>query len=333
MKKTAATDSRTWDSAVELSHVTKYFDRRLQTSLFHKEHSRVYALKDVSFRLEKGELAAYAGPNGAGKSTTFKILAGMLCPQEGHVRILGLDPSRDRIPAMKRVGVLFGNRTELWWDHPVSASFAWKKEVWDIDDETYRQTCGELKEMLDLNDFWNAFARELSLGQRMRADLALCMLHSPELVLLDEPTLGLDVLAKKQMIAFLRRINREKKVTLMVTSHDMDDLSEMTDRIMLINKGELAFDGDYDSLIRMAGDRRILSVQADNDPGELPGMEKTGTEGGRYLYTYRADQVPAGEVFAILSRNGQITDVRMGSEPIENVIAGLYRKWKNEDKA
>ena len=153
MKKTAATDSRTWDSAVELSHVTKYFDRRLQTSLFHKEHSRVYALKDVSFRLEKGELAAYAGPNGAGKSTTFKILAGMLCPQEGHVRILGLDPSRDRIPAMKRVGVLFGNRTELWWDHPVSASFAWKKEVWDIDDEAYRQACGELKEMLDLNDY------------------------------------------------------------------------------------------------------------------------------------------------------------------------------------
>ena len=202
MKSTAATAIRKWDSVTEVAHATKYFDQKRTISLLKRETKRVYALNDVSFTLRKGEFVAYAGPNGAGKSTTFKLLCGMLRPQSGQVRLFGLDPAEKRIPVMRRTGVLFGNRSELWWDHPVRASFEWKKAVWDIDEKTYARTCGELRELLALDDLWNSFARELSLGQRMRANLALTLLHAPELVLLVEPTLGLDVLAKRQMIDF-----------------------------------------------------------------------------------------------------------------------------------
>ena len=190
MKYNPATDTRKWDTVVELSHVTKYFDQKRPVSLLKRETHRVYALNDVSFALQKGEFAAYAGPNGAGKSTTFKLLSGMLKPQEGTAKLFGMDPCANRIPVMRRTGILFGNRSELWWDHPVCASFEWKKAVWDIDDATYERICAEMKDLLGIGEFWNSFARELSLGQRMRANLALTLLHDPELVLLDEPTLG-----------------------------------------------------------------------------------------------------------------------------------------------
>ena len=170
MSNTAATATRKWDTVVELSHVTKYFDQKRPVSLFKREKQRIYALNDVSFTLQKGEFAAYAGPNGAGKSTTFKLLSGMLKPQEGQVRIFGTEPGENRIPVMRRTGVLFGNRSELWWDHPIRASFEWKKEVWNIDSATYDRICGEMRELLGIGDFWNTFARELSAA--VEADMA-----------------------------------------------------------------------------------------------------------------------------------------------------------------
>lgn len=329
MQNTVATDTKKWDTVVEISGVTKYFDQKRPVSMFRREKQRIYALKDVSFTLKKGEFVAYAGPNGAGKSTTFKLLSGMLCPQEGSVRIFGLDPNKHRIPVMKRVGILFGNRSELWWDHPVKASFEWKKEVWDIDEETYRRVCGEMKELLGLDDIWDSYARELSLGQRMRANLALMLLHEPELVLLDEPTLGLDVLAKRQMIEFLKRINKEKQVTILVTSHDMDDLTEMANRILLINRGEIAFDGDYEKLIRMTGDNRILKLRAKGDVPAPEGAIYMGTEEGKHIYHYDAEQTPVSQIFGSISRISSVEDVELGHEAIEQVIARLYENWKN----
>lgn len=331
MKNTAATDTRKWDTVVELSGVTKYFDQSRPVSLFRHEKHRIHALNDVSFTLRKGEFAAYAGPNGAGKSTTFKLLSGMLRPQEGSVRIFGMDPSQHRIEVMRRTGVLFGNRSELWWDHPVRASFEWKKAVWDIDDAVYSRVCAEMKELLGLEEIWNSFARELSLGQRMRANLALTLLHEPELVLLDEPTLGLDVLAKRQMIDFLKRINREKQVTLLVTSHDMDDLTEMARRILLINTGRLAFDGDYDQLIRMAGDNRIIRLTLRGEAPVLPGTEYAGMENGKHLYRYDASALAVQTIFSLIAGLPQVEDVELGHEAIEQVIARLYRNWKTNE--
>ncbi len=327
MKRTAAPATRAWASAIEIRHVTKYFDQIRPVSLFRRERRRVTALDDVSFTLEKGELAAYAGPNGAGKSTTFKLLCGMLRPQAGQVRLFGMDPCANRIPVMRRTGVLFGNRSELWWDHPVRASFEWKKAVWDIDDSAYRRTCGELRELLALDDIWNSFARELSLGQRMRADLALALLHGPELVLLDEPTLGLDVLAKRQMIDFLKRVNRERGVTLLVTSHDMDDLTDMARRLLLINQGRLAFDGTRDELTRLAGDPRLIRLTLDGKPPALPGATFAGLEEGRCVYRYDAGQVPVEQLFAALAGIPGVRDLELAREDVEVVIAGLYRQW------
>lgn len=325
MKYTPATGTRKWDTVVELSHVTKYFDQKRPVSLLKREHHRIYALNDVSFTLQKGEFAAYAGPNGAGKSTTFKLLSGMLKPQQGQARLFGMDPCENRIPVMRRTGVLFGNRSELWWDHPVRASFEWKKAVWDIDDATYERISAEMKELLGIGEFWNSFARELSLGQRMRANLALTLLHDPELVLLDEPTLGMDVLAKRQMIEFLKRINREKQVTLLVTSHDMDDLTEMANRILLLSGGKLAFDGTYDQLVQMAGDQRIIKLIVPGKAPALEGADYIGMEDGRHLYRYDASAVTAQQIFGAISRVKDVQDVELGHEAVEQVIARLYQ--------
>ncbi|MBE5801712.1 MAG: ATP-binding cassette domain-containing protein [Clostridiales bacterium] len=330
MKNTAATATKKWDTVIELSGVTKYFDQKRPVGLLKREKHRVHALSDVSFTLQKGEFAAYAGPNGAGKSTTFKLLSGMLRPQEGSVRLFGMDPSQHRIPVMRRTGVLFGNRSELWWDHPVRASFEWKKAVWDIDDATYLRICDEMRELLGIGDFWNSFARELSLGQRMRANLALTLLHDPELVLLDEPTLGLDVLAKRQMIDFLKKINREKQVTLLVTSHDMDDLTEMANRILLINSGRLAFDGDYQQLIQMAGDNRIIKLRLRGDAPALAGASYLGEEDGKHLYRYDASTTSAQQIFGAISGVEHVQDVELVHEAIEQVIARLYQAWRKE---
>ena len=318
------------ESIVKLDHVTKYFDQKRPVSLFRREHSRIYALDDVSFELRRGEFAAYAGPNGAGKSTTFKLLAGLLRAQQGNVEIFGLDPSASRIEAMRRTGVLFGNRSELWWDHPVRASFEWKKAVWDIPGETYRKNVGQLKELLDLEPLWNTFARELSLGQRMRADLALTLLHSPELVLLDEPTLGLDVLAKRRMIDFLKLANQELGVTLLVTSHDMDDLTEMANRLLLINRGRLAFDGNYEALLRTTGDHRLVRLVTSAEPPTPEGLTLVEHSEDRYTYRYDSTKIPSPRLFALLSGVPGIRDIQLERENIESVIANLYRKWSAE---
>ena len=330
MRNIAATATATSDTAIEMQNVVKYFDQKRPLSLFKREVRRIYALSDVSFSLQKGEFCAYAGPNGAGKSTTFKLLSGMLLPQSGQVTAFGMDPSAHRIPLMRRTGVLFGNRSELWWDHPVRASFEWKKVVWDIPEETYRKNLGMLRELLGLDEIWLSFARELSLGQRMKANLALMLLHSPELVLLDEPTLGLDVLAKRQMIEFLKRINSERGVTILVTSHDMDDLTEMAKRLILINKGALAFDGDHQELLRLAGDKRILKAEVKGEAPEIRGAKLIRRENGVCEYEYDARDLSPADLFAALAAADGVADAEIARAPIERVIAELYVKWQSE---
>ena len=252
MRAMVARDTRKSDIVVELNDATKRFRRLKHGGLIHREYEDIYALSGVNLTVRRGEFVAYAGPNGAGKSTTFKLLCGMLAPNEGASRLLGMDPIRRRIPVMRRTGVLFGNRTELWWDQPVRASFEWKRVVWDIPRRDYDERLERLTAQFRLGGFMEAFARELSLGQRMRANLALTLLHGPELMLLDEPTLGLDVLSKRELIQTLRRVNREDGVTLVVTSHDMDDLRDMAQRLVLLHEGRIRYDGDFDGLLAQA---------------------------------------------------------------------------------
>ena len=205
--------------------------------------------------------------------------------------------------------------------------------MWGIDDRAYAENLGFLKELLDLEEIWTVFARELSLGQRMRANLALTFLHDPQLVLLDEPTLGLDVLAKRQMIGFIKRINEEKKATILVTSHDMDDLMEMTRRVILIQRGKLAFDGDLQALLFRTGDRRTLRITRPGPAPELPGAKLVSSAQGVHAYEFIGTETSAVEMLARVSALAEVQDVELGRAPIESVIAALYEKWKREQPA
>ena len=337
MLKKALTDTTRADTAVSVIGVTKIFEqwqrenagKGLIKNLFKPEKKVISALDNVSLAVSRGEFVAYAGPNGAGKSTTMKLLAGMLQPTEGTISVLGMSPDKDRIKVMSRLGVLFGNRTELWWDHPVLQSFEWKKVVWDIPNDVYKRNLGMVVELLDIGALLKTFARELSLGQRMRADLAMMLLHSPELIILDEPTLGLDVVAKRQMIGFFKRINRDDGVTIIVTSHDMDDLEEMAQRILMISSGKIAYDGDFDGLREITGNltRFVITVDGDSVPS-LDGGKLISGENGVYEFEVDVTRIPIKHLLKLLSETDGVKDVQINKAPIEQVIAGLYAAWK-----
>ena len=322
------------DLVVKVDAVSKAFTqwhrKEGSRNFFRQEKKNVTAIDKVSFQISRGEFVAYAGPNGAGKSTTMKMLSGMLKPTDGSVRVLGMSPEKDRIALMRKLGVLFGNRTELWWDHPVIQSFEWKKVVWNIPDAVYERNLDMVTELLEIGGIRNTFARELSLGQRMRADLAMMLLHSPELILLDEPTLGLDVVAKRQMIDFLKRINRENGVTIMVTSHDMDDLEEMAQRILMISKGKLAYDGSFDGLREITGNLTHFTVTTDGRRPGIEGCRLLSEKSGVFEFEVDLTCVPVKALLGRLSQADGIMDVEIRKAPIEQVIAQLYQAWKAE---
>ena len=324
------------DTAIKLDHVTKIFTqwqrenagKGLIKNLLHPQKKIITALDEVSFSVTRGEFVAYAGPNGAGKSTTMKLLSGMLQPTEGNISVLGMSPEKDRIAIMSRLGVLFGNRTELWWDHPVSQSFEWKKVVWDIPDDVYRRNLEMVIDLLDIQDLMKTFARELSLGQRMRADLAMMLLHSPELILLDEPTLGLDVVAKRQMIDFLKKINRENGATIMVTSRDMDDLEEMAQRIMMVANGKIVYDGGFGGLRDATGNLTRFIITTDGKTPILENAQLLSGENGIFEFEIDLEKTPIKSLLKSLSETNGIKDVEIKKAPIEQVIAELYKGWK-----
>lgn len=328
MFKWAVQDINPWDTAVEMTNVTKTFVQKQHAGLFRHEKRVVHALHDASLHIGKGEFAAYAGPNGAGKSTTFKLLCGLLAPDGGSVRVMGMNPQKERIRLMRRTGVFFGGRTELWWDHPVIRSFEWKREVWDIPPKRWQENVERYADMLDLRPFLHTFVRELSLGQRMRADLAMMLLHDPDLILLDEPTLGLDVLAKRRMIDCLRNLNREAGTTILVTSHDMDDLTAMAHRLVLISQGRIAFDGTSAELLRRTGDRRVLTLRADGAAPAIDGAVWQSSQDGRHAYAFAGAE--ASRVLTSAAQVSGLRDADMAHAPIEEVIAGLYEQWMQE---
>ena len=319
MSRKAQTDTSPTDSAVRVDGVTKTFaqwqrdntGKGALRNLLRPEKRLVTALDDISFAIGRGEFVAYAGPNGAGKSTTMKLLAGMLLPTSGSLSVLGKSPEKQRRALMKELGVLFGNRTELWWDHPVIQSFEWKKVVWDIPDALYKANLDKLTELLDIGGLLNTFARELSLGQRMRADLAMLLLHSPTLILLDEPPLGLDVMAKRQMIGFLKELNSQEGATIIVTSHDMDDLEEMARRILLISKGRLAFDGGFDALREELGCTKRATINFSDGTQKVLAYEDTN------------------QLLRELSQMEGIADVGFSQTSLEEGLANLYAKWRS----
>lgn len=217
-------------------------------ALFHKEYEYIHALDDVSFTISDGEMVGYIGPNGAGKSSTIKILSGILTPEEGTCLINGLIPWKNRIEHVRNIGVVFGQRSQLWWDVPVIDSFELLKEIYRTDSLTYRRNLEQLTEMLDLSALLKMPVRQLSLGQRMRCEIAASLLHDPEILFLDEPTIGLDAVSKLAVRDFILRLNQEKNTTVILTTHDMQDIEALTNRIILIGKGSILLDGTINDI-------------------------------------------------------------------------------------
>jgi ABC-2 type transport system ATP-binding protein len=342
MQKQDRSDTSRSDIAVELSGVSKLYRRRVRAAglrglfdqLVRPQTVDVHALKQVDLQVMRGEIVAYAGPNGAGKSTTIKLLSSLLVPEEGRVRCLGLDPSRDRRHYVGRIGVVFGQRTELWWDHPLEASFMWKKAIWDVPEATYKRNLGKLSELLGLDELMQTTTRELSLGQRMRGDLALALLHDPELVLLDEPTLGLDVLARRRILAFLREQNAERGTTIIVTSHDMAELEQLAGRIVMLHQGEIAFDGDFATLRRSAMRERLLEIETDQAaPPVLEGARHRSSAAGRHAYAFDSGRVNLADLLTQASAQAQVLDVETHRPPIDEVVADLYEHWQRRGES
>jgi ABC-2 type transport system ATP-binding protein len=230
---------------------------------------------------------------------------------------------------MKRIGVVFGQRTELWMDHTVAASYDWKRVVWDIPRDRYDRMTGFVRELLMLDEFYGTLVRELSLGQRMRADLGLALLHEPEILFLDEPSLGLDVLAKRSMLQFITDLNREKRVTVMVTSHDMAELEQLAGRIVMIHRGAIAFDGDFSRLRREFTDRRVLRIDTESEVApELPGATLVSSEGARHEYAFDAAQAGIGELLASAAAQTKLIDVETHRASIDDIIADIYVRWQ-----
>jgi ABC-2 type transport system ATP-binding protein len=305
--------------------------RDIPKGLLRPQFKNVEALRGIDLTVQRGEVVAYAGPNGAGKSTTIKLLSGLLAPDQGTVRALGMDPVRDRVRYVGKISAVFGQRTELWWDQSVAESFEWKRVVWDIPRERYARMFELVRDLLDLGELLPTTARELSLGQRMRADLALALLPEPEILLLDEPTLGLDVLARRRIIEFIRELNRERGVSVLVTSHDMAELEQLAGRIVLLHRGEIAFDGDFTELRRHLTGQRVLTLEtASQSAPVLMGAELVRSNAGRHEYAFDSRTQRLSNLLEQAATQTEVLDVETHRPPIDHVVADLYEHWSRD---
>lgn len=304
----------------------KGFWKQLSALIFPKYDIKV-ALDQISFDLKEGELVGYIGPNGAGKSTTVKILSGILVPDSGDVKVFGKTPYLHRIETVRQIGVVFGQRTQLWWDLQVIESFELLKAIYEIPQEEYDKTLAELVEHLDLPKLLYVPVRMLSLGQRMRCDLAASLLHSPKILFLDEPTIGLDAVSKLAVREFIRRLNKDKKVTILLTTHDMDDIEALCQRVIVLNDGKIFFDGHLNLLRKKISPERYLVIDFLNDSENLEekDVEVMRREGSRVWLKFDPLTITAPELIKRIASKHSVIDLFVENPPIEETIAKLYR--------
>ncbi|HEU5374307.1 MAG TPA: ATP-binding cassette domain-containing protein [Ktedonobacteraceae bacterium] len=311
-------------------------------SIVDPEVRLVQAVRDLSLHVEPGEIIGLVGPNGAGKSTTIKMLTGILMPSSGQVRVAGFNPQNQRRAMAEHIGVVFGQRTQLWWDLPLIDSLRLLRHLYRVPEKRHAANLASLRELLDLDEFIDTPVRQLSLGQRMRGDLAAALLHDPELLYLDEPTIGLDVVAKARIREFLLRINTERGVTILITTHDMDDVEMLCPRLMIVDHGRKLYDGSLAELRkRFGGERTLVAVL---DPAEVTGLPADNTnqphladlpegvrqvkmDGPRVWLSFGQDNaLPAHELVAWLGARHRLKDVTFQEPEIEDVIRRIYEE-------
>jgi ABC-2 type transport system ATP-binding protein len=291
----------------------------------------VRAVDHVSFAIERGEMVGYIGANGAGKSTTIKVLTGILVPTSGRVVSNGFIPYRERRRYTKHIGVVFGQRTQLWWDIAVIESFKLLKEIYEIPEREYRQRLGVFSDLLNLKEYLHTPVRKLSLGERMRCDLAASLLHNPPLLFLDEPTIGLDVVAKDRIREFLKEVNRTEGTTVLLTTHDLSDIEELSKRIIIIDKGHILFDGDLGQMKkRLAKYNQVKFFLKDRS--QVTHLAQVQTDGIAceqvdeltYLIRFDREQHSSAEVIRRIVNTFEVRDIFVEEEPIEEIVKRIY---------
>ena len=303
--------------------------RRQSTGLLRmvrRETVDVEAVAGVSFSVAPGEIVGYVGPNGAGKSTTIKMLTGILQPSGGRVSVAGLDPARQRLDVARRIGVVFGQRSQLWWDLPLRESFELLRHIYRVPADAYRQRLSYLNDLLELGPFMESPVRQLSLGQRMRGDLTATLLHAPPVLFLDEPSIGLDVVAKARIRELLAQINRDQGVTILLTTHDMADIERLCSRMLIIDHGRVIYDGGVEAIREQHGDERTVVVDLEEaaPPLQIPGTVVTRTDGPRQWLRFRRSETTAAQVVASVAASARLRDLTIEEPAIEDIVRGIY---------
>lgn len=321
---------------IELKNICKTFRvakrgggmKAAVSSLFSREYTEVKALQDVSFSIGDGEMVGYIGPNGAGKSSTIKIMSGVLTPDSGECVINGRTPWLERKDHVRDIGVVFGQRSQLWWDVPVVDSFELLRDIYGVEPSAYKATVDELTQLLALEDIIRTPARQLSLGQRMRCEIAASLIHRPKLLFLDEPTIGLDAVSKIAVREFIRSINQNYGTTVILTTHDMQDIEALTDRILLIGKGRILMDGTLEQLKKRHSNHKIITV--DYAHGQLPAdsrLQLLKDLNGHAQFSFNADEIPVSEAIALICAQAEVQDISVTAESIDQTVVSLYKEF------
>ncbi|MDQ3830700.1 MAG: ATP-binding cassette domain-containing protein [Candidatus Tectomicrobia bacterium] len=300
-------------------------------NLVTRRGREVRAVDDISFRVAAGEMVGYIGPNGAGKSTTVKMLTGILVPSGGRVTVAGLVPWRQRHSLARRIGAVFGQRTQLWWDLPLIESLSLLRHIYHVPAERFAVNLKVLRDLLELDGFLDTPVRQLSLGQRMRGDLAAALLHGPDILYLDEPTIGLDVVAKQRIRDFLRRMNRERDLTVLLTTHDMTDIAQLCPRMLLIDHGRLLYDGSVAAIRDRFGVERTLVVDLAEDealagPLDVGPATQVRADGPRRWLRFRREEITAAELISAVSARYRIRDLTIEEPEIEDIVRRIYEE-------
>ncbi len=321
-------------SFIEVKNVSKRFriNKRaggipgMIANMFVPKYEYRQAVKDVSFSIEQGEMVGFIGPNGAGKSTTIKMLSGILCPDSGEISVGGYVPYKDRKNYVGNIGVVFGQKSQLQWDLPVIDSFELLKAIYRIPEETYQSNLKRFTEMLDMSSFLQQPVRQLSLGQRMRADIVAALLHSPEIVFFDEPTIGVDVVGKETIRQFIRELNEKDNITMIFTTHDMQDIEKVCDRLIIIDKGAKVYDGELSGIRERFGTTRQLDVEfmGEWDIEPMEHVEVVPLDARKKRFVFENRDVKIDELMNELLTKYSVRDINISEPEIESLIRKIY---------
>lgn len=321
---------------IHLENISKIFKvatRKASTkdvlkSFFKKEYKEVHALDNISLDIKEGEIVGYIGPNGAGKSTTIKIMCGILVPTSGECIINGKVPYKQRKEYVKDIGVVFGQRSQLWWDVPPDDSFYLLKDIYKIPTKEFEETRQKLINALDLSQIIHVPTRQLSLGQRMRCEIAASLLHRPKILFLDEPTIGLDAVSKIAVRRFIKELNHNEGTTVILTTHDMQDIEALTNRVILIGKGKKLYDGSLDEIRKRYSSKFVMSVQYEytNNKININDVEVIEQNEQRAILSFNSNIIKLQDVISLLTKQVNVLDVQVESSPIEEVIAKMYEE-------